>query len=60
MTNEKLFTIKEVIEDNHFQISERTLRRMIDERKIKVKRIGSGRGMIRIPESELEKLAKLD
>jgi hypothetical protein len=53
------YTIKEVMALNLFQFSERTLRRMIAEKKIAVKRVGSGRGSIWIPKTEIERVVRM-
>ena len=50
---QKYYRLKTLAET--FDISEKTLRRMITNRQIKAKRIGGG---IRIPHSELSKLVK--
>lgn len=54
----KLLTIRDALP--LLDKSDSTVRRMIREGIVKIKRVGSGRGMIYIPASEIERLTKLD
>ena len=56
MTTEKLWTLDELSRKFKPKLSVSTWRRMIRERKIAATRIGSGRGMLYVKESELQKL----
>ena len=58
MVKEKQWTLKELVENGPIKKSIATWRRMIREGKIIPTRIGSGRGMIYVPESQLRKLIK--
>jgi excisionase family DNA binding protein len=53
MSNEKLYTVKEVAE--RFRCSDQTIRRMIKREEIDIIRIG---GEIRIKESEVKRILK--
>jgi hypothetical protein len=57
---ERLWRISQIIGQGVVPISESTLRRMIAEGKIRHKRIGSGRGCLLIPDSEIRRLTELD
>lgn len=57
--NQQNFTIKEVLALKLLRFSERTLRRMIAENKIEVSRVGSGRGTIWIPKSEIQRIKSM-
>jgi excisionase family DNA binding protein len=54
-THPHLYTIKRAL--TRLPCSDKTLRRMIAEGKINARRVGSGRGMLYIPASEIERLS---
>ena len=58
MSAEKLWTLKDLAENGEPKKSISTWRRMIREGKLHPKRIGSGRGILYIKDSEIEELAK--
>jgi excisionase family DNA binding protein len=53
------YTVKEVVSLKLLRFSERTLRRMIAENKIVFNRVGSGRGTIWIPASEIKRISRM-
>lgn len=57
MSTEKLWTLKELTEKGTPHKSISTWRRMIRENKLAAIRIGSGRGILYIKDSELSRLA---
>jgi excisionase family DNA binding protein len=58
LNGRSLYTAKEVIEI--LRISDSTFRRMVRAKKIAVKYIGPGRGMIRVPASEVARLIAVE
>lgn len=57
MALEKLWTLKELAEKGEPQISISTWRRMIRAKKVFAVRVGSGRGIWYVKNSEVERLA---
>jgi hypothetical protein len=55
---EKLWTLKELVENGPIKKSIATWRRMVAQRKIEHRRVGSGRGLIYIPDSAVRRLIK--
>lgn len=55
---EKLWTLKELEKKVKPKLSVATWRRMIREGKVKARRIGSGRGLLYIPDSEVQRVIK--
>lgn len=58
MAKEKLWTLKELVKDGPVKKSIATWRRMVSQHKIEYRRIGSGRGLIYIPDSAVQGLIK--